>query len=101
MKLTYGDIDRGCTAVPSIYRWRLPIRYGLAHDYSEIDHEHLSLAGSIFGTGTNGAFVEDIHKIKKLANSSELAGFDQMVVNCEWGAFNNTVSQLGNVILLD
>lgn len=49
-------------------------------------------AGAIFGTGTNGAYVEDVHKIKKLANSPALQGVEKMVVNTEWGAFNNSVS---------
>lgn len=34
--------------------------------------------------------MEEISKIKKLANSPALAGMDKMVVNTEWGAFNNT-----------
>lgn len=49
------------------------------------------LLGSIFGTGTNGAYIEDIHKIRKLANSTSLQGVEKMVVNTEWGAFDNTV----------
>lgn len=53
---------------------------------------YLYFAGAIFGTGTNGAYVEDVHKIKKLANSPALQGVEKMVVNTEWGAFNNSVS---------
>ena len=48
-------------------------------------------AGAIFGTGTNGAWVEDVHKITKLGNSPAAALGGQMIVNTEWGAFNNTV----------
>lgn len=46
--------------------------------------------GGIFGTGTNGAYVEDIANITKLGNSVTGAG-GSMVVNTEWGAFNNSV----------
>lgn len=46
--------------------------------------------GAIFGTGTNGAYVGDISKIKKLS-STALVGMEKMVVNTEWGAFNNSV----------
>ncbi|KLO06355.1 hypothetical protein SCHPADRAFT_946154 [Schizopora paradoxa] len=50
--------------------------------------------GAIFGTGTNGAYVEDISKIKKLGDSTSLLGMSKMVVNTEWGAFNNSRSVL-------
>nr|ANA96268.1 hexokinase [Auricularia auricula-judae] len=52
------------------------------------------LLGAIFGTGTNGAYVEDLARIPKMANHPEAAKGGQMVVNCEWGAFNNTRSVL-------
>lgn len=52
------------------------------------------LLGAIFGTGTNGAYVEDIARIPKLANHPAAAKGGQMIVNCEWGAFNNTRSVL-------
>lgn len=85
------------------------------------------ILGAIFGTGTNGAYVEEvggcillcsiyssiqsypnpIHnlmilthrtsffylaKITKLANSPAASKGGYMVVNTEWGAFNNSVS---------
>lgn len=52
------------------------------------------LLGAIFGTGTNGAYVEGLSKITKLqsAASAESAG-GKMIVNTEWGAFDNAVSQ--------
>ncbi|KAI5124774.1 hypothetical protein M0805_005408 [Coniferiporia weirii] len=52
------------------------------------------ILGCIFGTGTNGAYVEDVHKIKKLANSESLRTTKKMVVNTEWGGFNNSRSIL-------
>jgi hexokinase len=52
--------------------------------------------GAIFGTGTNGAYVERLANITKLKETHPEvfnAGGD-MVVNCEWGAFNQSVSPL-------
>ncbi|KAJ2157302.1 hypothetical protein GGF46_004598 [Coemansia sp. RSA 552] len=46
--------------------------------------------GIIFGTGTNAAYWEDLAKIGKW--SGERAG--EMVVNLEWGAFDNAVHVL-------
>lgn len=48
-------------------------------------------SGSIFGTGTNGAYVEKVEKITKLGDAPVRKLGGEMVVNCEWGAFNNTV----------
>ncbi|KAJ7937401.1 hypothetical protein B0H13DRAFT_2425519 [Mycena leptocephala] len=50
--------------------------------------------GAIFGTGTNGAYVEDLANIRKLANDPAASRGGLMVVNTEWGAFNNTRSHL-------
>ena len=44
-----------------------------------------------FGTGTNGAYVEDAAKINKLGNSISTVQGSKMVVNTEWGAFDNQV----------
>ncbi|KAF9036055.1 hypothetical protein BDZ89DRAFT_983133 [Hymenopellis radicata] len=52
------------------------------------------MLGAIFGTGTNGAYVEDVAKITKLGNSPAAAKGGEMVVNTEWGAFNNTRTHL-------
>jgi hexokinase len=61
------------------------------------------LCGGIFGTGTNGAYVESIDKLTKMGYKSEeleknkAAGLDTMVVNTEWGAFDNEVRFLSLV----
>ncbi|KAJ3568406.1 hypothetical protein NP233_g5735 [Leucocoprinus birnbaumii] len=52
------------------------------------------ILGAIFGTGTNGAYVEDIAKIKKLQGTPVASKGGYMVVNTEWGAFNNSRSHL-------
>jgi hexokinase len=47
-----------------------------------------SLIGAIFGTGTNGAYVEKIENIPKLKH---IKGLKSMVINMEWAAFDNKV----------
>jgi len=55
------------------------------------------LCGGIFGTGTNGAYVEDIDQLTKMGfqgdelEENKRHGLDKMVVNTEWGAFDNEV----------
>jgi hexokinase len=50
--------------------------------------------GAIFGTGTNGAYVEDLSKLTKLKDQALRSSGGKMIVNTEWGAFNNTRSTL-------
>ncbi|KIK99707.1 hypothetical protein PAXRUDRAFT_131530 [Paxillus rubicundulus Ve08.2h10] len=52
------------------------------------------ILGAIFGTGTNGAYVEDVANITKLGNEPTVAEGGYMIVNTEWGGFNNTRSAL-------
>lgn len=52
------------------------------------------LLGAIFGTGTNGAYIEKVDKIGKLGPEIRAAlgkEVDEMIVNGEWGAFDNAV----------
>ena len=61
-----------------------------------------ALIGAIFGTGTNGAFIDKTRTIKKMGEKSisaaeqggEHAG-QYMVLNTEWGAMDNGVSFAG------
>ncbi len=59
-----------------------------------------TLIGSIFGTGTNGAYVEQLDKITKLKAVGGEANYDTstglMVVNSEWGSFDNSLKVLPN-----
>ena len=58
-----------------------------------------TLLGAIFGTGTNGAYVEKLSKISKLTsrNTSEYdTSTGEMIVNTEWGSFDNQLSVLPN-----
>ncbi|KAG2119119.1 uncharacterized protein F5147DRAFT_668293 [Suillus discolor] len=52
------------------------------------------ILGAIFGTGTNGAYVEEVSKITKLSQNHTVAAGGEMIVNTEWGAFNNSRSAL-------
>ena len=58
-----------------------------------------SLIGAIYGTGTNGAYLEELKRITKL-KSMEGAEWDKdsvnMVVNTEWGSFDNNLKVLPN-----
>jgi hexokinase len=62
-----------------------------------------TLIGAIFGTGTNGAYVEKLERVKKMAEiDAELdsAAYDKstglMVINTEWGSFDNDLKVMPN-----
>lgn len=60
-----------------------------------------TLLGAIFGTGTNGAYVEDLSRVSKMTSgASEVGEFDkstgQMIINTEWGSFDNSMTVLPN-----
>ncbi len=56
--------------------------------------------GAIFGTGTNGAYVESLDKVTKLTASKDAGDYDkstgEMIVNTEWGSFDNSLRYLPN-----
>ena len=58
-----------------------------------------TLLGAIFGTGTNGAYVERLSKVKKLTSMTD-SSYDtssgSMIINTEWGSFDNHLSVLPN-----
>lgn len=59
-----------------------------------------TLLGAIFGTGTNGAYVEKLDKITKMKTMEGSSNYDkstgEMIVNTEWGSFDNSLSVLPN-----
>ena len=62
-----------------------------------------TLVGAIFGTGTNGAYVEKLARVTKLVarkENAEVGAYDastgEMVVNTEWGSFDNALAVLPN-----
>ena len=61
----------------------------VARSYASPSEEG-SLMGAIFGMGTNGAYMERVERITKLENGS---GAEFMIINTEWPAFGDQVSQ--------
>ena len=59
-----------------------------------------TLLGAIFGTGTNGAYVEKLDKVTKMSTLSDSTDYDtstgHMIINTEWGSFDNHMSVLPN-----
>jgi hexokinase len=53
-----------------------------------------TLLGAIFGTGTNGAYVEKLSKITKPLEGDYDKSTGEMVINTEWGSFDNELSCL-------
>ncbi len=60
-----------------------------------------TLLGAIFGTGTNGAYVEKLSKITKPMEGDFDKTTGEMVVNTEWGSFDNTLKVLPTTIYDD
>lgn len=60
-----------------------------------------TLLAAIFGTGTNGAYVERLDKVHKM-ESIGLCDYDrstgEMIINAEWGSFDNHLSVLPNTV---
>ena len=57
-----------------------------------------TLIGAIFGTGTNGAYVEKLAKVTKLTSNPDTGDYDgstgEMIINTEWGSFDNMLNVL-------
>lgn len=56
--------------------------------------KHGSVLGAIFGTGTNGAYVEKLANIKKPLSGEHDSSTGEMVINTEWGSFDNQLNVL-------
>ncbi|KAI1755673.1 glucokinase [Xylaria castorea] len=55
-----------------------------------------TLIGAIFGTGTNGAYVEKITNLQKSVDGDYDKSTGDMVINTEWGSFDNQLNVLPN-----
>ncbi|KAI0534046.1 glucokinase [Xylaria digitata] len=55
-----------------------------------------TLIGAIFGTGTNGAYVEKITNLQKSVDGHYDKSTGEMVINTEWGSFDNQLNVLPN-----
>ena len=58
--------------------------------------KHGSVLGAIFGTGTNGAYIEKLSKLKKPLTGEYDNSTGEMVINTEWGSFDNQLNVLPN-----
>ncbi|GAO15049.1 uncharacterized protein UV8b_02335 [Ustilaginoidea virens] len=65
----------------------------MARSYTSTGKHH-SLLGGIFGTGTNGAYIEKTANIKKPIEGQYDASTGEMVINTEWGSFDNQLNVL-------
>jgi hexokinase len=55
-----------------------------------------TVVGCIFGTGTNGAYLDTLDNIPKLKGTEHDSNIRGMVINTEWGSFDNTLQVLPN-----
>ncbi|KAM3442887.1 hypothetical protein NHJ13734_002125 [Beauveria thailandica] len=88
-----------------IDRLRLPVKVAalvndtvgtlMARSYTSVG-KHQSILGAIFGTGTNGAYMEKTSNIKKPITGDYDTSTGEMVVNTEWGSFDNQLNVLPN-----
>ncbi|CZR51501.1 probable glucokinase GLK1 [Phialocephala subalpina] len=53
-----------------------------------------TLLGAIFGTGTNGAYVERLSAVTKPMEGEFDKSTGEMVINTEWGSFDNNLKVL-------
>ncbi|KAL7795874.1 hypothetical protein V8C37DRAFT_373718 [Trichoderma ceciliae] len=60
--------------------------------------KHRSILGAIFGTGTNGAYIEKTSNIKKSIKGDYDASTGEMVINTEWGSFDNQLNVLPSTV---
>lgn len=55
-----------------------------------------TILGAIFGTGTNGAYVEKLSNVKKPVQGAFDRTTGDMIINTEWGSFDNQLNVLPN-----
>lgn len=65
----------------------------MARSYTSSSDQR-SLLGAIFGTGTNGAYIEKTANIKKKIVGEYDESTGEMIVNTEWGSFDNQLNVL-------
>lgn len=53
-----------------------------------------TILGAIFGTGTNGAYIEKLANVKKTVQGQFDDTTGDMVINTEWGSFDNQLNTL-------
>lgn len=97
--------DQGLSSVKVVALTNDTVGTFLSHCYNSGDSvSSLSgeisdpVIGCIFGTGTNGCYLEKIDNIKKLPeevrNKLREEGKTHMIINTEWGSFDNELKVL-------
>lgn len=68
----------------------------LSRSYSNnsVKNNANTIIGCIFGTGTNGAYFEKLSRVHKLGNTELPKGTKGMLINTEWGSFDNSLEVL-------
>jgi hexokinase len=87
IEILQGEIDKRQLPVRAAAIVNDTVGTLMARSYTSPSDEG-SLIGAIFGTGTNGAYIERIDRIPKLQH---IKGLKSMVINMEWAAFDNKV----------
>ncbi|KAJ4295639.1 hypothetical protein N0V90_007652 [Kalmusia sp. IMI 367209] len=87
----------------SVDEMKLPIRIAaLANDsvgtllsraYTSLEHGS-TLAGIIIGTGTNAAYIENLDNVKRLPKAKAKLQGASIVINTEWGCFDDELQVL-------
>ncbi|KAI1080001.1 putative glucokinase [Whalleya microplaca] len=75
----------------------------MARSYTSLGRSS-TLMGAIFGTGTNAAYVERLSNIRRLHNRGQFQNCshkDLMVINTEWGCFDDDMAVLPTTIYDD
>lgn len=89
--LLQSQLDARCVPVQVVALVNDTVGTLMARSYGS-PAEGGAAMGAIFGTGTNGAYLEDVSKIKKLG---QIHGQPKkMVINTEWGSFDNDLQVL-------
>jgi hexokinase len=69
----------------------------MARSYTSPGQGTGTLLGAIFGTGTNGAYVEKLERVTKLKDTTGInTSTGLMIINTEWGSFDNVMKSLPN-----
>ena len=66
----------------------------MSRAYSLPFHHTRTSIGTIFGTGTNGVYLEKLSKIGKLLDGPFDESTGKMFISIEWGSFDNNLSVL-------
>ncbi|PVU97768.1 hypothetical protein BB559_001910 [Furculomyces boomerangus] len=87
VKILQDELDKACVKVKITAIANDTVSLLVASGYMYPN----SLIGTIFGTGNNGCYWEKVSNIKKLESDTDA---NEMLINIEWGAFDNDLELL-------